>query len=62
MRGLSGVLGFPAGVVLLTGTAIAPPPGFMGRGDAGVIMALAGLGEVHDVVGVVGLPRQEGGG
>src|SRR5512146_403673 len=55
VRGLSGVLGFPVGVVLLTGTAIVPPPGFIGRGGDEMIMALAGLGEVHDVVGVAGL-------
>jgi hypothetical protein len=62
VRGLSRVLGFPVGVVLLTGTAIGPPPGFIGRGGAGMIMAPAGPSEVHDVVGVAGVPRPGGGG
>lgn len=62
MRGLSGVLGFPAGMVLLAGTAFVSPPGFIGRGGDEVIMAPAGLGEIHDVVGVAGLPRPEEGG
>jgi hypothetical protein len=47
--------------VVLTGMAIVPSPGFTGRGGDEVI-TMAGLCEVHDVVGVAGIPRLEGGG
>ncbi|HUL27141.1 MAG TPA: hypothetical protein VLW44_15400 [Streptosporangiaceae bacterium] len=50
------------GVVLLTGTAIVPPPAFtLAAGDE-VIVATTGLGELRNVVEVAGRPRLAGGG
>ncbi len=53
-------LDFPVGVVLLTGTAIVPPPDFTLRAGDEVIIATTGLGELRNVVEVVG-PSAEGG-
>ena len=53
-------LDFPVGVVLLTGTAIVPPPDFTLRAGDEVIIATTGLGELRNVVAVVG-PSAEGG-
>jgi 2-dehydro-3-deoxy-D-arabinonate dehydratase len=47
-------LDFPVGVVLLTGTAIVPPPDFTLRAGDEVIIATTGLGELRNVVEVVG--------
>jgi 2-dehydro-3-deoxy-D-arabinonate dehydratase len=44
---------FPVGVVLLTGTAIVPAPGFTLRGGDEVIIATTGLGELRNVVEAV---------
>ena len=55
----AGVCG--AGVVLLTGTAIVPPPGFIVCAGDGRLPAAAGLGELRIVVEVAGLRRLEEG-
>jgi len=47
-------LDFPVGVVLLTGTAIVPPPDFTLRAGDEVIIATTGLGELRNAVEVVG--------
>jgi 2-dehydro-3-deoxy-D-arabinonate dehydratase len=44
---------FPAGVVLLTGTSIIPPPEFTLRGGDEVRIAITGLGELVNSVEVV---------
>ena len=44
---------FPVGVVLLTGTAIVPPPGFTLHAGDEVIIATTGLGELRNVVETV---------
>lgn len=62
VRWLFRALDFPVGVVLLTGTAIVPDPGFTLRAGDEVIIATTGLGELHNVVEVVGALRSEGGG
>ncbi len=62
VRWLFRALDFPVGVVLLTGTAIVPDPGFTHRAGDEVIIATTGLGELRNVVEVVGPPRPEGGG
>jgi len=46
--------------VLLTGTAIVPPPDFTLRVGDEVIIAATGLGELRNAVEAVG-PRAEGG-
>jgi len=48
--------------VLLTGTAIVPDSGFTLRAGDEVVIATTGLGELRNVVEVVGPPRPEGGG
>jgi hypothetical protein len=48
-------------VVLLTGTAIVPPPGFIVCAGDGRLPAAAGLGELRIVVEVAGLRRLEEG-
>jgi len=53
-------LDFPVGVVLLTGTAIVPPPDFTLRTGDEVIIATTGLGELRNVVEAVG-PSAGGG-
>jgi 2-dehydro-3-deoxy-D-arabinonate dehydratase len=60
VRWLFRALDFPVGVVLLTGTAIVPPPDFTLRAGDEVIIAATGLGELRNVVEVVG-PSAEGG-
>jgi 2-dehydro-3-deoxy-D-arabinonate dehydratase len=50
-------LDFPVGVVLLTGTAIVPPPDFTLEAGDEVIIATTGLGELCNVVNVIG-PEQ----
>ena len=52
---------FGVGVVLLTGTAVVPLPGFTLRAGDGAFIAASGLGELRIVVEVAGLPRLEGG-
>jgi len=47
-------LDFPVGVVLLTGTAIVPPPDFTLRAGDEVIIATTGLGELRNAVEVIG--------
>jgi 2-dehydro-3-deoxy-D-arabinonate dehydratase len=54
VRWLFRALGFPVGVVLLTGTAIVPPPDFTLRAGDEVIIATTGLGELRNVVETVG--------
>ena len=53
VRWLFRALDFPVGVVLLTGTAIVPPPAFTLRADDEVIIATTGLGELRNVVEVI---------
>lgn len=53
-------LEFPVGVVLLTGTAIVPSPDFTLRAGDEVIITTTGLGELRNVVEVVGRPLAEG--
>jgi 2-dehydro-3-deoxy-D-arabinonate dehydratase len=53
VRWLFGALEFPVGVVLLTGTAIVPPPAFTLRADDEVIIETTGLGELRNVVEVI---------
>jgi len=55
-------LDFPVGVVLLTGTAIVPPPAFTLRAGDEVIIATTGLGELRNVVEVIGPLPPAGGG
>jgi len=47
-------LDFPVGAVLLTGTAIVPPPDFTLRAGDEVIIATTGLGELRNAVEVIG--------
>jgi 2-dehydro-3-deoxy-D-arabinonate dehydratase len=54
LRWLTAGLSFPAGVVLLTGTATVPPPDFTLRPGDEVIIAATGLGELRNVVEAVG--------
>jgi 2-dehydro-3-deoxy-D-arabinonate dehydratase len=54
LRWLFRALDFPVGVVLLTGTAIVPAPGFTLRAGDEVVIATTGLGELRNVVEVVG--------
>jgi 2-dehydro-3-deoxy-D-arabinonate dehydratase len=56
VRWLFRALDFPVGVVLLTGTAIVPPPAFTLRGGDEVIIATTGLGELRNVVEVIEAP------
>ena len=44
---------FPVGAVLLTGTAIVPPPGFTLHAGDEVIIATTGLGELRNFVETV---------
>src|SRR5262252_8342721 len=60
VRWLFRALDFPVGVVLLTGTAIVPPPDFTLRTGDEVIIATTGLGELRNVVEAVG-PSAGGG-
>jgi 2-dehydro-3-deoxy-D-arabinonate dehydratase len=57
VRWLFRALDFPVGVVLLTGTAIVPQPDFTLRAGDEVIIATTGLGELRNVVEVIGPPR-----
>jgi 2-dehydro-3-deoxy-D-arabinonate dehydratase len=54
VRWLFRALDFPVGVVLLTGTAIVPPPAFTLRAGDEVIIATTGLGELRNVVEIIG--------
>ena len=60
VRWLFRALDFPVGVVLLTGTAIVPPPAFTLRAGDEVIIATTGLGELRNVVEVIGPPQPVG--
>lgn len=60
MRWLFRALDFPTGVVLLTGTAIVPAPSFTLRAGDEVVIATTGLGELRNVVEVVGPPGTQG--
>jgi 2-dehydro-3-deoxy-D-arabinonate dehydratase len=60
VRWLFRALDFPVGVVLLTGTAIVPPPDFTLRAGDEVIIATTGLGELRNVVEAVGSPAGGG--
>jgi 2-dehydro-3-deoxy-D-arabinonate dehydratase len=62
LRWLFCALDFPVGVVLLTGTAIVPPPSFTLRAGDEVIIATTGLGELRNVVEVIRPPQPAGGG
>jgi 2-dehydro-3-deoxy-D-arabinonate dehydratase len=62
VRWLFRALDFPVGVALLTGTAIVPDPGFTLRAGDEVIIATTGLGELRNVVELVGLRRPDGAG
>jgi 2-dehydro-3-deoxy-D-arabinonate dehydratase len=62
VRWLFRALEFPVGVVLLTGTAIVPPPAFTLCAGDEVIIATTGLGELRNVVEVIGSPPPAGGG
>lgn len=62
VRWLFRALDFPLGVVLLTGTAIVPPPDFTLRAGDEVIIAATGLGELRNVVEVIGPAQPAGGG
>jgi 2-dehydro-3-deoxy-D-arabinonate dehydratase len=53
VRWLFRALDFPVGVVLLTGTAIVPPPAFTLHAGDEVIIATTGLGELRNVVEVI---------
>jgi len=55
-------LDFPVGVVLLTGTAIVPPPAFTLRVGDEVIIATTGLGELRNVVEAIGAVEPAAGG
>jgi 2-dehydro-3-deoxy-D-arabinonate dehydratase len=54
VRWLFRALDFPVGVVLLTGTAIVPAPAFTLRAGDEVIIATTGLGELRNVVEIIG--------
>jgi 2-dehydro-3-deoxy-D-arabinonate dehydratase len=60
VRWLFRALDFPVGVVLLTGTAIVPPPDFTLRVGDEVIIAATGLGELRNAVEAVGLSAEGG--
>ena len=60
VRWLFRALDFPVGVVLLTGTAIVPPPAFTLRAGDEVIIATTGLGELRNVVEVIDPPPPAG--
>jgi len=60
VRWLLRALDFPVGVVLLTGTAIVPPPDFTLRTGDEVIIATTGLGELRNVVEAVGSSAEGG--
>jgi 2-dehydro-3-deoxy-D-arabinonate dehydratase len=60
VRWLFRALDFPVGVVLLTGTAIVPPPDFTLRTGDEVIITTTGLGELRNVVEAVGPPAEGG--
>jgi 2-dehydro-3-deoxy-D-arabinonate dehydratase len=60
VRWLFRALDFPVGVVLLTGTAIVPPPAFTLRAGDEVIIATTGLGELRNVVEVIEPPPPVG--
>jgi 2-dehydro-3-deoxy-D-arabinonate dehydratase len=60
VRWLFRALDFPVGVVLLTGTAIVPPPDFTLRVGDEVIIATTGLGVLRNVVEAVA-PLAQGG-
>ena len=60
VRWLFRALDFPLGVVLLTGTAIVPPPDFTLRVGDEVIIATTGLGVLRNVVEAVA-PLAQGG-
>jgi 2-dehydro-3-deoxy-D-arabinonate dehydratase len=60
VRWLFRALDFPVGVVLLTGTAIVPPPDFTLRVGDEVIIATTGLGVLRNVVEAVAPPAQGG--
>jgi 2-dehydro-3-deoxy-D-arabinonate dehydratase len=60
VRWLFRALDFPVGVVLLTGTAIVPPPAFTLRAGDEVIIATTGLGELRNVVEVIEAPPSAG--
>ena len=60
VRWLFRALDFPVGVVLLTGTAIVPPPAFTLRAGDEVIIATTGLGELRNVVEVIEPPPSAG--
>jgi 2-dehydro-3-deoxy-D-arabinonate dehydratase len=60
MRWLFRALDFPVGVVLLTGTAIVPPPTFTLHAGDEVIIATTGLGELRNTVEVVGPGQSQG--
>jgi 2-dehydro-3-deoxy-D-arabinonate dehydratase len=53
VRWLFRAMDFPVGVVLLTGTAIVPPPSFTLRAGDEVIISTTGLGELRNVVEVI---------
>ena len=58
VRWLFRALDFPAGVVLLTGTAIVPSPDFTLRAGDEVIIATTGLGELRNAVEVIGAAQE----
>jgi 2-dehydro-3-deoxy-D-arabinonate dehydratase len=60
VRWLFRALDFPVGVVLLTGTAIVPPPDFTLRVGDEVIIATTGLGELRNVVEAIEPPAEGG--
>jgi 2-dehydro-3-deoxy-D-arabinonate dehydratase len=60
VRWLFRAMDFPVGVVLLTGTAIVPPPAFTLRAGDEVIIATTGLGELRNVVEVIDPPPPAG--
>jgi 2-dehydro-3-deoxy-D-arabinonate dehydratase len=60
VRWLFRALDFPVGVVLLTGTAIVPPPDFTLRTGDEVAIATTGLGELRNVVEVIRPPAEGG--
>jgi len=60
VRWLFRALDFPVGVVLLTGTAIVPPPDFTLRVGDEVVIATTGLGELRNVVTAAGPPAEGG--
>src|SRR5260370_41256614 len=54
VRWLFRALDFPVGVVLLTGTAIVPPPDLTLRAGDEVIIATTGLGDLRNVPEAIG--------